>query len=40
MRKVLIANQFAPVLGLGTWQLGRCADQRNQEIEAIRAGIE
>lgn len=40
MRKVLIANQFAPVLGLGTWQLGRCADQRNQEIEAIRVGIE
>ena len=40
MRKVVIANQAVPVLGLGTWQLGRCAAKRNQEIDVLRVGIE
>lgn len=40
MRKVVIANNAVPVLGQGTWQLGRFAEKRNQEIEALRVGIE
>ena len=35
MRKVVVADQAVPVLGLGTWLLGRYAARRNQEIEAL-----
>jgi diketogulonate reductase-like aldo/keto reductase len=40
MRLTKLAGESIPVLGQGTWQLGDRADRRQQEVEALRLGIE
>jgi diketogulonate reductase-like aldo/keto reductase len=36
----LPSGQTIPALGMGTWQMGESSDQRQQEISALRHGIE
>ena len=40
MRKVRIENQILPALGIGTWEMGDDPKIRDEEIAAIRAGLD
>jgi len=40
MRKVRIKNQILPALGIGTWEMGDDPKIRDEEIAAIRAGLD
>ena len=40
MRKVRINNQVLPALGIGTWEMGDDPKLRDEEIAAIRAGLD
>lgn len=40
MRKVRINNQLLPALGIGTWEMGDDPKIRDEEIAAIRAGLD
>ncbi len=40
MRKVRINNQVLPALGIGTWEMGDDPKIRDEEIAAIRAGLD
>lgn len=40
MKKVTINNQILPALGIGTWEIGDDPKLRDEEIAAIRAGLD
>ena len=40
MKKVTINNQVLPALGIGTWEIGDDPKLRDEEIAAIRAGLD
>ncbi|NBF03111.1 aldo/keto reductase [Pseudomonas sp. Fl5BN2] len=40
MRTLKLADRQVPVIGQGTWRMGEDRQQRNQEIAALRTGIE
>ena len=40
MKKVTINNQVLPALGIGTWEIGDDTKLRDEEIAAIRAGLD
>ena len=40
MRKVRINNQVLPALGIGTWEMGDDPKLRDEEIAAIRVGLD
>ncbi len=40
MKKVKINNQVLPALGIGTWEIGDNPKLRDEEIAAIRAGLD
>ena len=40
MKKVTINNQGLPALGIGTWEIGDDPKLRDEEIAAIRAGLD
>lgn len=40
MKKVRIKNQILPALGIGTWEMGDDPKIRDEEIAAIRAGLD
>lgn len=40
MNKVCIAGQYVHPIGIGTWAIGSDPSKRDQEIKAIRAGID
>lgn len=40
MKKVTVNNQVLPALGIGTWEIGDDPKLRDEEIAAIRAGLD
>lgn len=40
MRTLELADTQVPVIGQGTWRMGEDRRQRDQEIAALRSGIE
>ncbi|WEV53624.1 aldo/keto reductase [Bifidobacterium sp. ESL0704] len=40
MRQINIAGQSVPAVGIGTWHMGNEPERHDEEIAAIRAGIE
>ena len=40
MKTVTINNQVLPALGIGTWEMGDDPEVREEEITAIRSGLD
>ena len=40
MKEVKLAGQMVPAIGIGTWHMGDDPTKEDQEIQAIRAGLE